>query len=254
MRGATDEGCFDGFHFAVSIHAPRAGRDSVRRSGFPRTRSFNPRAPCGARHPHRGQWDIEGVFQSTRPVRGATCVFVCGCGRSDVSIHAPRAGRDTGGRSWLHRRMCFNPRAPCGARRGTTVSAVLALLFQSTRPVRGATQEQAERSVQGRVSIHAPRAGRDRGNLESVLTVTEFQSTRPVRGATAVYALSSCRIRVSIHAPRAGRDPRRRAAADVLGVSIHAPRAGRDPPILTPRRRTISFNPRAPCGARRRPA
>ena len=35
-----------------------------------------------------------------------------------------------------------------------------------------------------RVSIHAPRAGRDETGLRATATVTKFQSTRPVRGAT----------------------------------------------------------------------
>ena len=33
--------------------------------------------------------------------------------------------------------------------------------FQSTRPVRGATQERDELQARVAVSIHAPRAGRD---------------------------------------------------------------------------------------------
>ena len=33
----------------VSIHAPRVGRDSLPSFPTPRTRCFNPRAPCGAR-------------------------------------------------------------------------------------------------------------------------------------------------------------------------------------------------------------
>ena len=83
------------------------------------SRNFNPRAPCGAR---RGELtedkDIE-LFQSTRPVWGAT-----GSGRGDnphrdISIHAPRVGRDAGFVRWGNRaRKNFNPRAPCGARRG----------------------------------------------------------------------------------------------------------------------------------------
>ena len=78
------------------------------------------------------------MFQSTRPARGATCSVVLGwvfccvsihaprAGRDsagpdsvaldEVSIHAPRAGRDSirsAGRLALR---CFNPRAPRGAR------------------------------------------------------------------------------------------------------------------------------------------
>ncbi len=58
-------------------------------------------------------------------------------------------------------------------------------------------------------------------------------------------------MRVSIHAPRAGRDYIVWYFVGRMNVSIHAPRAGRDSstPDLTPAE--LSFNPRAPRGARR---
>ena len=36
-----------------------------------------------------------------------------------------------------------------------------------------------------RISIHAPRAGRDRDHTKTIYQELQFQSTRPVRGATA---------------------------------------------------------------------
>ncbi len=56
----------------VSIHAPRAGRDAGRGRGRTSARSFNPRAPRGARRGLRGHYVGAGPFQSTRPARGAT--------------------------------------------------------------------------------------------------------------------------------------------------------------------------------------
>ena len=56
-------------------------------------------------------------------------------------------------------------------------------LFQSTRPVRGATSWQSNSIIGFLISIHAPRAGRD-----PISTI-----------ANAVGV-------ISIHAPRAGRD------------------------------------------------
>ena len=130
-------------------------------------------------------------------------------------------------RAWC-RPASFNPRAPCGARRGGGDGRAGRTKFQSTRPVRGATAAHAGHVLVHEVSIHAPRAGRDRP------------------GATAH------RLRdVSIHAPRAGRD-----VADVglppraILVSIHAPRAGRDSGAGTRSSTGACFNPRAPCGAR----
>ena len=117
MWGATFLGIQKSTATVVSIHAPHVGRDFSWNPKKHRYRSFNPRAPCGARctrplthgafrvvsihAPHAGR-DFGGLmtvplcalFQSTRPVWGATydklyaaCVFT-------VSIHAPRVGRD----------------------------------------------------------------------------------------------------------------------------------------------------------------
>ena len=189
-------------------------------------------------------------FQSTRPVRGATIteIFRGVCHR--VSIHAPHAGRDRAsaailtpskvsihaphaGRDqclWASARYhpCFNPRAPCGARRAQVDKIPLgggfnprapcgarpcvrrvrssAHGFQSTRPMRGAT--------------HC---------IYFVCNNAMFQSTRPMRGATAERWIEEQREKVSIHAPHAGRD----IALVFLASSC------------------LCFNPRAPCGARR---
>ena len=56
------------------------------------------------------------LFQSTRPVRGATVLDDVAAQESHVSIHAPHAGRDLVKALRGFRCRCFNPRAPCGAR------------------------------------------------------------------------------------------------------------------------------------------
>ena len=71
MRGATGYIGNDLTLLAVSIHAPRAGRDECPAYKFP----------------------VE-EFQSTRPVRGATLIVYGERLAALVSIHAPRAGRD----------------------------------------------------------------------------------------------------------------------------------------------------------------
>ncbi len=57
-------------------------------------------------------------------------------------------------------------------------------MFQSTRPVRGATIGRSSDHKTKTVSIHAPRAGRNIV-INAVSVQDGFQSTRPVRGATA---------------------------------------------------------------------
>ena len=121
----------------------------------------------------------------------------------------------------------FNPRAPCGARHHVADRIRPAVEFQSTRPVRGATRQRRLRKLR-----------------------VEFQSTRPVRGATPHDPRVQRVLHVSIHAPRAGRDESRHSNFHLHNVSIHAPRAGRDSDSLINRPAALSFNPRAPCGAR----
>ena len=73
--------------------------------------------------------------------------------------------------------------------RGATFTAsgsFSAGIFQSTRPVRGATRLQ-------------------RGEITGDQA---FQSTRPVRGATASVEVMATKQEISIHAPHAGRDRR----------------------------------------------
>ena len=80
------------------------------------------------------------------------------------------------------------------------------MLFQSTRPMRGATPMRRDALCLVLISIHAPHAGRD---VERALALTReliFQSTRPMRGATANLVRGVVKIHISIHAPHAGRD------------------------------------------------
>ena len=149
-------------------------------------------------------------------------------------------------------------------------------LFQSTRPVRGATVRRGH-AHQGRaisihapragrdadqlqklqnkldISIHAPRAGRDLGSMPSRLAVLYFNPRAPC--GARLHLLPEFRLvfDISIHAPRAGRDALVGGQRpDLCGISIHAPRAGRDRIGPRPVRDESDFNPRAPCGARRR--
>ena len=79
-------------------------------------------------------------------MRGATYRSSLEFFRVIISIHAPHAGRDT----------------------GNTVRLQPVRVFQSTRPMRGATKR-----------------------LVTYILDTEFQSTRPMRGATAkVYKIT----------------------------------------------------------------
>ena len=214
----------------ISIHAPRMGRDRLSQGrrcwSHPH---FNPRAPYGARPTGARCGTRWTVFQSTRPVWGATRDYAAAATDREISIHAPRMGRDFVCRHAVFGRRDFNPRAPYGARQRAGQKPGPFFTFQSTRPVWGATRgRQAEAATPDGISIHAPRMGRDRGG-------------KPAR----------CFLQISIHAPRMGRDGKTappRAPSE--RISIHAPRMGRDTVARVLSVRLLYFNPRAPYGAR----
>ncbi len=144
----------------------------------------------------------------------------------------------------------FQSTRPARGATSWSMAFAMRIAFQSTRPARGATRLVAVQHSHRRVSIHAPRAGRDRSDpaparrpcsfnpraprgarlwdFQTMPYGSLFQSTRPARGATArtprAQARCSC---FNPRAPRGARLPRK-------------PTAGS----------TACFNPRAPRGAR----
>ena len=169
----------------ISIHAPRAG---ATQAWFSQTTANN-------------------LFQSTRPVRGATVSDCHNLGRSSISIRAPRAGRDLSkysrkllivlisirapraGRDIFStltfvNNINFNPRAPCGARLFLLGIQSSCKLFQSARPVRGATTNFALQGGDGTFQSARPVRGATLRFLPMSPPLSLFQSARPVRGAT----------------------------------------------------------------------
>ena len=259
---------------------------------------FNPRAPCGARLEKTVAAVEQWSFQSTRPVWGATLHPRVLHRLPQISIHAPRVGRDFLRIRQKKGRRHFNPRAPCGARRGAYRRRIFRLLISIHAPRVGRDRYPASRAPTGRhfnprapcgarrtviamakyikrISIHAPRVGRDRRkaavsyrpchfnprapcgarpSLRAITkTISQFQSTRPVWGATPACHGKPVGADISIHAPRVGRDAACRPARTiswtfqstrpVWGATVY-PNAKMD--------KRSHFNPRAPCGARRR--
>ena len=213
------------------------------------------------------------LFQSTRPIRGATSapgisgdflhisIHAPHTGRDygingglvedTISIHAPHTGRDKQRGCFLTRMSYFNPRAPYGAR--------LAQRLQLADKLP--------------ISIHAPHTGRDTDFTPYTCRGFVFQSTRPIRGATqnsrrqsvhflyfnprAPYGARLAnparvipRRLISIHAPHTGRDPLWCHTSRELAISIHAPHTGRDRDDFIHLPPFHHFNPRAPYGAR----
>ena len=175
----------------ISIHAPHAGRDFKRASVIIQG-GISIHAPHAGRDAH-WFWPNTSMekFQSTRPMRGATAngqtgpldpvisihaphagrdIYVGFGGRINaISIHAPHAGRDLKSchRDTGHPKISIH--APHAGRDAVSPLRVPGLiLFQSTRPMRGATS-----------------------TLQAGLSTYVFQSTRPMRGATQPRGIKS---------------------------------------------------------------
>ena len=147
------------------------------------------RLPLGAFCAGRDDLEREALHDDRISIRAprAGCDFLRlqDIARALISIHAPRVGRDCIPLNPAEQPENFNPRAPCGARPSarskksllrafqstrpvwgaTTVNnfAKTEDLFQSTRPVWGATLTARRWPTDGKISIHAPRVGRDQG-------------------------------------------------------------------------------------------
>ena len=191
------------------------------------------------------------LFQSTRPVRGATQAAAGRDSQGQISIHAPRAGRDLRCHRQGGRPFHFNPRAPCGARPPPEQSQPLAETFQSTRPVRGATPSGDQPGNNHHdFNQRAPCGARQTFLFDKFATYL-FQSTRPVRGATKWWAIVCTAAIFQSMRPVRGATSNVQTVGRIDIISIHAPRAGRDTKTFPNRPRIFYFNPRAPCGARR---
>ena len=236
-------------------------------------RNFNPRAPCGARHIAEHTRKINLRFQSTRPVWGATLARLilarpirhfnprAPCGARPYTMPSPSVllyfnPRAPCGARPMPPRNCsrlsyFNPRAPCGARRGIRFPAARPQDFNPRAPcgarlftLKWSTAEvkisihaprvgrdslaPEENTDEEEISIHAPRVGRDSRAGTLMHIYTAFQSTRPVWGAT-----------IPNYWENTGRQFQ--STRPVWGATICRICLSRVP---------SNFNPRAPCGAR----
>ena len=171
------------------------------------------------------------IFQSTRPIRGATKTDDDIRPRISISIHAPHTGRDPAEATDVADRLKISIHAPHTGRDLHPSGQCNNQLrqFQSTRPIRGATALVSALLRNKFISIHAPHTGRDDLFFAMVLSSYIFQSTRPIRGATGLRRTTSTAwaifqstrpirgatfpwyfqypgVHISIHAPHTGRD------------------------------------------------
>ena len=211
----------------ISIHAPLTGSDLQSKKGGVIHEYFNPRSPYGERHGAFSSQMGASQFQSTLPLRGATCLFV-GCGDSNfISIHAPLTGSD-----YIHfsvcRKMYISIHAPLtGSDFRANLIALACKYFNPRSPY-------GERPI-----------------LYHIFFANQgFQSTLPLRGATVAAVCYNGYASISIHAPLTGSDASLDCGVNSQGISIHAPLTGSDLIRNTPATQALNFNPRSPYGER----
>ena len=157
----------------------------------------------------------------------------------------------------------FNPRTPCGVRRGKNststrrglfqsthpmrgatiifVQCVPQLSFQSTHPMRGATPIVKTNGTQIVISIHAPHAGCDTSSMSPFSASETFQSTHPMRGATSTIPTRRYRAGFQSTHPMRGATFSCLKSACRPDISIHAPHAGCDPIAYNARSIAVLF-------------
>ena len=164
----------------ISIHAPHMGRDRGAGPDVWCRSNFNPRAPYGARLWRFTAFATAMRFQSTRPIWGATIpIDRVNVACADFNPRAPYGARRTILTfQWI---TCwdFNPRAPYGARLLSKKSVSQGQLFQSTRPIWGATRRTAP---QGRFpqnfNPRAPYGARQQKCIKCIIYVLHFCNNR----------------------------------------------------------------------------
>ena len=192
--------------------------------------NFNPRAPCGARLSRTYSLTRAPVISTHAPLAGRDALVLDGAlVEHRISTHAPLAGRDNLIKG-VNVTIGISTHAPLAGRdAGGKTASCGELIFQPTRPLRGATRKKVLFSA----------------------SVTNFNPRAPCGARRSGRGCTGAVLPISTHAPLAGRDlfPYLLGTGGII-ISTHAPLAGRDGCANRNNRRTKYFNPRAPCGAR----
>ena len=210
-----------------STHSLRSAT-SVLISGLFPGGCFNPRTPCGVR-PARASCPSSCLpFQSTHSLRSATNTKRKKGNNYEVSIHALLAECDYERHIRITYQKGFNPRTPCGVRRGIRNRPARFHLFQSTHSLRSATLVSfGIVNVPCGFNPRTPCGVRPAG-ASCPSSCSPFQSTHSLRSATVRWPHPR-----SVH----------------WFQSTHSLRSATVYHRHLPVRRSC-FNPRTPCGVR----
>ena len=230
LRSATIQSCCTGNPAEVSIHALLAECDRAAISDFLVCSVSIHALLAECDSDYRESVRLQNRFNprtpcGVRPEWGKTRF----CRKRFQSTHSLRSATFSHLNKWGWFQG-FNPRTPCGVRHNILQVYSPSPQFQSTHSLRSATFLQCRPPPAPPVSIHALLAECDVDNLAGHLADIKFQSTHSLRSATYNPFQPDYRRIVSIHALLAECDP---------WMPSQAP--GK-----------LRFNPRTPCGVRRK--
>ena len=144
-----------------------------------------------------------------------------------ISIHAPHVGSDPRRPPYCYQHSYFNPRSPCGERRGKKRQPDLTCYFNPRSPCGERLGSLSWIKMPEYFNPRSPCGERPWGCPKSS-RARPFQSTLPMWGATDINRVLQVLVAISIHAPHVG--------SDFLGEKCLRSR--------------FNFNPRSPCGER----
>ena len=213
---------------------------------------FNPRTPCGVRGYLGGRGGVPWYFNPRTPCGVRHAVTVASCAVRDISIRAPLAGCDVENLVRKSTAYHFNPRTPCGVRRAACSVPPRRRRFQSAHPLRGATRSAAALHRLAKISIRAPLAGCDPLGCIKYRLQCHFNPRTPCGVRLSVANAIADALIISIRAPHAGCDDVEGTHGKPRRISIRAPHAGCDRRLARQYSVPWYFNPRTPCGVRRK--
>ena len=213
---------------SISIHTPLAGSDGTARPWSRPCGNFNPHSPCGERQYAYRHPSVKVEISIHTPLAGSDEAGAAVLVKADViSIHTPLAGSD----SLLCGRYQYNK-------------------FQSTLPLRGATQIITIYTSQEKISIHTPLAGSD-PSQSPASGYDRISIHTPLAGSDPPPARPASReTNFNPHSPCGERPMLFHVGAAQVNISIHTPLAGSDHAGTARKGWALYFNPHSPCGER----
>ena len=238
------------FEWFQSTHSLRSATRSYGIHGSNIT-GFNPRTPCGVRRVHPVNIPMYEAVSIHALLAECDHMARMSSDSREVSIHALLAECDGRYGATTLILWSFNPRTPCGVRRGPGAGPATSARFQSTHSLRSATSTHFPFPNRHRVSIHALLAECDHQCVFFFSVYILFQSTHSLRSATFVADNPMRTLEpVSIHALLAECDLQKwHDNPPMVRFNPRTPCGVRLEPRPMPKV-NLGFNPRTPCGVR----